>query len=75
MKKFTSLVFLSLFFSSLFAFTPTIWTVGDGTLGNPYQISNADELAYLAQQVNMGSNYLGVEFILAADIDLVNSIS
>lgn len=73
MKKFTSLVFFILFTSSLFAFTPTIWTLGDGTPGNPYQISNADELAYLAQQVNMGSNYLGVEFILAADIDLVNS--
>ncbi|HKL95673.1 MAG TPA: hypothetical protein VJ856_00175, partial [Paludibacteraceae bacterium] len=72
MKKFTSLVFLSLFFSSLFAFNLTILTVGDGTPGNPYQISNADELAYLAQQVNMGSNYLGVEFILTADIDLAD---
>lgn len=57
----------------LFLHLLRIWTVGDGTLGKPYQISNADELAYLAQQVNMGSNYLGVEFILTADIDLANS--
>ncbi|HQB69078.1 MAG TPA: hypothetical protein PKY37_03085, partial [Paludibacteraceae bacterium] len=74
MKKFTSLVFLSLFFSSLFAFTPTSWTVGDGTPGKPYQISNADELAYLAQQVNLGSNYSNEYFVLTADIDLADSL-
>ncbi len=45
MKKFTSLVFLSLFFSSLFAFTPTIWTVGDRKSLTPYEISSADQLA------------------------------
>ena len=73
MKKFTSLVFFILFTSSLFAFTPTIWTLGDGTPGNPYQISNADELAYLAQQVNLGSNYSNEYFVLTADIDLANS--
>ena len=53
MKKFTSLVFLSLFFSSLFAFTPTSWTVGDGVTDGvteltAYQISTAEQLAYLA---------------------------
>ena len=73
MKKFTSLVFLSLFFSSLFAFTPTIWTVGDGTSLTPYEISTADQLAYLAQQVNLGSNYSNEYFVLTADIDLENS--
>ena len=72
MKKFTSLVFLSLFFSSLFAFTPTIWTLGDGTLGNPYQISNADELAYLAQQVNLGVDYTGVNFQVTTSLNLAN---
>ena len=72
MKKFTSLVFLSLFFSSLFAFTPISWTLGTGTSGDPYQISTADELAFLAEQVNAGTNYASEYFVITADIDLDN---
>ena len=72
MKKFTSLVFFILFTSSLFAFTPTIWALGDGTPGNPYQISNADELAYLAQQTNLGVDYTGVNFQVTTSLNLAN---
>lgn len=74
MKKFTSLVFFSLLFSSIFAFNPTNWIVGDGSVGDPYQISTANELAYLAQQVNIGFNYSGEYFVLTADIDLLNDL-
>lgn len=57
---------------------------GDGTKGNPILIRTADELAYLARQVNAGrdlqlgkygpienqGNFTGIYFALAADIDL-----
>jgi len=57
----------------------TCFAGGDGTYGNPYQISNASELAFLAQQVNditsetnrYGNNYsYGKYFVLTANIDL-----
>ncbi len=73
-------------YSSRFEEAGTAWTnnvatkfaAGDGTQNNPYQISNASELAYLAQQVNdvdsyinSGNNYsLGKYFIQIANIDL-----
>ncbi|WP_455639987.1 DUF6383 domain-containing protein [Parabacteroides sp.] len=50
---------------------------GDGEKATPYQISSAAELAYLAQQVNLGndnggSDYSGKYFVLTNDIDLDN---
>ena len=43
---------------------------GDGSQGNPYQISTAAQLADLATNVNSGTTYSGVYFILNNDIDL-----
>ncbi|WP_455637446.1 DUF6383 domain-containing protein [Parabacteroides sp.] len=45
---------------------------GNGDENDPYQISSGAELAYLAQQVNGGSNYSGKYFVLMNDIDLDN---
>ena len=53
---------------------------GNGSKGNPYQISNANELALLAQLVNdykADSNngnklYTRLSYVLTADIDLCN---
>ena len=36
--------------------THTIWTNGNGTSNNPYLIENAQQLAYLANYVNSGTN-------------------
>lgn len=43
-----------------------------GTAANPYQISSPEHLAYLAQQVNAGTNYAGKYFTLMNDINLGN---
>jgi len=45
---------------------------GNGTLANPYQICNAEQLAFLASYVNAGNgdNTVGKYYILADDIDL-----
>ena len=43
---------------------------GKGDSDNPYQITNRAELAYLAKQVNSGTNYSGEYFTLANDIDM-----
>lgn len=43
---------------------------GTGTESDPYQISNGAELAYLAQQVNAGTNCSGEYFKLTSDIQL-----
>ncbi len=44
---------------------------GDGSAADPYQISNGNELAYLAKRVNDdGATYSGKYFKLTADIDL-----
>ena len=51
----------------------TKFSFGAGTQANPYLITTAEELAYLAQQVNRetgNTNYSGTYFQLAADIDL-----
>lgn len=50
---------------------------GNGDESTPYQISSAAELAYLAQQVNLGdynggSDYSDKYFVLTNDIDLNN---
>lgn len=49
----------------------TAFAGGDGTSeATAYEISTPAELAYLAQQVNAGTNYSGEYFRLTADIDL-----
>ncbi len=48
----------------------TSFSSGDGSITNPYLILEGSELAYLAQQVNNGTNYDGKYFQLTCDIDL-----
>jgi hypothetical protein len=43
---------------------------GDGSSESPYQISTAEQLAYLAKTVNAGQTYADKNFELKADIDL-----
>ena len=43
---------------------------GEGTQAAPYQITNGAQLAYLAQEVNNGTEYDGSYFVLTGDIDL-----
>lgn len=43
---------------------------GSGSATDPYLISNAGQLAYLAQQVNGGNTYSGYYFSLTGDINL-----
>ncbi len=43
---------------------------GTGTEDDPYLISNADELAKLASDVNKGKHYDGQYFLVTEDIDL-----
>ena len=52
--------------------TATIWTNGSGTETNPYLIESAEHLAYLAKQVNAGTNYSGQYFKLTTDLDMDN---
>lgn len=42
---------------------------GNGTVGDPYKISNLADLTSLSAAVNGGNTYNGVYFILTADID------
>ncbi|TCO67470.1 GLUG motif-containing protein, partial [Marinisporobacter balticus] len=45
---------------------------GSGTEAKPYQISSAEELAFMAQEVNAGNaTYKGAYYELTQDIDLV----
>lgn len=46
---------------------------GSGTEEAPYVISSGDDLAYLAAQVNGGTDYAGKHFELTQDIDLNGS--
>ena len=48
----------------------TGYSYGDGTSSKPYLIGDGKELAYLANQVNNGTNYDGQYFQLIGDIDL-----
>jgi len=48
----------------------TVWTNGSGTLGQPYLIQSAANLACLAKRVNEGNNYLGVYFKLTTNVNL-----
>lgn len=43
---------------------------GTGTEGDPWLIENAEQLAYLAQQVNNGTDYERNHFLLVSDLDL-----
>ncbi len=44
---------------------------GSGTEADPYKIGTADELVFIAQQINAGTaTYVGKYFSLTADIDL-----
>jgi hypothetical protein len=43
---------------------------GSGTQFNPYRIATGAQLAYLADQVNNGTDYIGKYFKLTSDIDL-----
>ena len=52
--------------------TVTGYAGGSGTEADPYQIATGAQLAYLAQQVNGGTTYSGVYFLLTADINLNN---
>lgn len=46
---------------------------GSGTKEAPYEISSGDDLAYLAEQVNGGTDYDGQYFKLTQNINLNNS--
>lgn len=43
---------------------------GTGAENDPWRIENAEQLAYLAQQVNNGTDYRGKHFRLVSDLDL-----
>ena len=48
----------------------TGWSAGMGTLNDPYQISNLQDLQALATDVNAGKTFNGIFFKLTSDIDL-----
>lgn len=50
--------------------TVEAFTEGSGTKEDPWRIENAEQLAYLAQQVNNGTDYRGKHFRLVSDLDL-----
>ena len=51
----------------------TDFLTGTGVESDPYQISDAAGLAYLAKSVNSGNDYKDVFFVLTNDIDLSES--
>lgn len=50
--------------------TAVAFTKGRGTKEEPWLIENAEKLAYLAQQVNNGTDYKREHFRLVSDLDL-----
>lgn len=50
--------------------TAVAFTKGRGTKEEPWLIENAEQLAYLAQQVNEGTDYQWKHFRLVSDLDL-----
>ena len=50
--------------------TVEAFTEGSGTKEDPWRIENAEQLAYLAQQFNNGTNYRGKHFLLVSELDL-----
>jgi hypothetical protein len=53
--------------------TATAYQSGDGSVSNPFQIVTAGQLAFLAENVNGGTNYSGKYFILNNDISLAGN--
>ncbi len=45
---------------------------GNGSQSSPYEITSASQFAFLANQVNSGTEYAGKHFSLLCDIDLNN---
>ncbi len=43
---------------------------GDGSETDPYRIATAEQLAFLASEINSGKSYTGKHFALVADLDL-----
>jgi len=83
MKKFTSVILaaimiLTLSLSVLPILSSAAWDgssasaslSGSGTEADPYRISDANDLAKLAKDVNGGESYAGKYFSMTADIDL-----
>ena len=66
------MLFILLFcFSGIMAVKANFPSGGNGTAGDPFQITNADELAALASLVNAGTaGYNPAHYILMNDIDL-----
>ena len=66
-KLFTLLIAVLIFSTQIWAQTPVAPSLGDGSTGNPYQIANINNLAWLQD----GTNYSqwGMNFIQTADID------
>jgi len=60
---------LTCIFQNSFSQTSTAPAAGDGSSGNPYQISSLDNLNWMAQQVNGGSSFSGQYFAQTQDID------
>ncbi len=52
--------------------TASTYLVGEGTAENPYRIASAEDLAFLAKDVDGGNSYEGKYVIQTADIDLGN---
>lgn len=81
-KLFLSIFIIALTFnmmaSSIWDGSSEPWTMGDGTVDNPYRIETAAHLAYLAEKVNEGyqspgqSVFEGDYFLLTDDLDLNN---
>lgn len=46
------------------------YSKGTGTESDPFQISNAEELAYFAKSVNLGNSYKNTFFIIVQEINL-----
>ena len=83
MKKTITTIIALLFTFNAFALdiwdgSASPWTHGTGTSNDPYLIETAENLAYLAQQVNQGyqaqgmSVFKGVYFLMTDDLDLNN---
>ncbi len=52
--------------------TVSEYLLGDGTADSPYRIETAEDLAFLAKDVDGGNSYEGMYIIQTADIDLGN---
>lgn len=50
--------------------TSAKWTNGDGTETNPFLIENAQQFAYLSEQVNAGQTFENQYFKITKDLDL-----